>query len=310
MYQKSIEKINGYLSGKTFLALIISLIIVSCQKKYEVYRENNQEITQLLSIDKKEKRAYFVDLLETHSKTSIEDVLEKIVNFYKLEDYYLTFYRKMDVDIAKYLKQDYKNYMAEYNFVPYEYRNEYVTEKGDTIAKFLWRDGTHGHLYTPQKYTSKDTLLLSDIFKYLGLTSCFLYDKPITIRLESHMDSYSKYDLNDGFLFLDEVHSGVFFSIDSVTIKKDKETDLYRRYITNKCLSHEQALEVINRNKLSEKQNIVNFYLPYEKQDYASIQYSSNNNTYIFYMFNEKKTYEYDINSKKWTYSYDHKEDD
>ena len=115
------------------------------------------------------------------------------------------------------------------------------------------------------------------------------------------MDCYSKYDLIDGFLFLDEVHQGDFFSIDGINIKEDEEKKFYVNYITNKYLSHEQMLDVVNANKLSGEQSIVNFYLCTDlEKDYASIQYWHELNKFSFFIFNENKEYEYDIQDRNW----------
>ena len=300
--KKMAQKVNRNFISKIPFFLIISLALFSCKKKYAIYQENNQNIAQLISIDKMENKAYLINYLDTCDKHSFRNKVEKIADFYKIEGYNISFYKKEYIDTAEKLNVDFTVFSPEYEYVPYEYRNEYINEKGDTIARLLNRDGTQGFLYTYQKYSSKDTLLLTEIFKYLGLNSCFIYDKSNSINFESDLDYYSKYDCIDGFLFLSELHSGDLFSIDDVNVMKYNETEKYVNYFTNKYLSREQMLKILSVNKLSEKQNIVHFYLSSDSEkDYASIIYWDNRNIYTVYIFDENKEYEYEINRKKWS---------
>lgn len=309
MYKRFLKRVNGYLISKISFVLVMFFVMVSCKEKYEIYQENNHNIAQLISIDKIEKKAYLINYLDTYDKTSFKSKVEKIANFYKIEGYNIIFYKKKYIDTAEKLNVDFTVFSPEYEYIPYEYRNEYISEKGDTIARLLYRDGTKGFLYTYQKYLSKDTLFLTEIFKYLGLNSCFIYDKPNSINFESDLDYYSKYDCIDGFLFLSELHSGDLFSIDDVNVMKYKETEIYVKYFTNKYLSREQMLKILSVNKLSNKQNIVYFYLSSDSEkDYASIIYWGNCNKYSIFMYGENKEYEYDISSKKWSFIKDYNE--
>ncbi len=142
---------------KILLLLIIAIFLTSCQNKYEVYNENNQKVAQLLSIDKDLNTAYIVNYVNAYDKDSFKKIAERIAKFYGIEGYYMSFYRKRDIDTAEKLKMEYAEFPVEYRFTPYEYRNEYINKDNDTVASLLWRDGTEGFLYTTQKYTIGDS---------------------------------------------------------------------------------------------------------------------------------------------------------
>lgn len=283
-----------------YFILALAFIIVSC--KYETYNENNREIAQLIEINRDLNVAYIIDYTEGLSDESFMKIAEQVAKFYKIDGYSLFFYKQYTIDFAEKSNMDYTELPVDYKITPYGYRSEYINEKNDTIAKLLWRDGTQGYLHTSRKYISKDSLILTKIVEYLGLSSCFIYDKPINITLMSYVDCYSTYDSTDGFLFLDEVHNGDFFSLDGINIKKDVESEHYVKYITNKCLSKEQILKVREINNIVPRK-IIYFYLSEDtKEDYASLHYWEKGNKYQIYMFNEKRIYEYDVQNNSWSY--------
>lgn len=284
---------------KLLFILVLILSLVSCKKEYKVYYENNRKIAQLIEIEKDVNVAYIIDYTEGLNKEAFMKTAEKIAKFYNIEGLSMFFYKQHTIDAAEESNMNYTEFLPEHKITPYEYRSEYINESNDTIAKLLWRDGEQGHLYTSQKYTNKDSELLNKIVEYLGLSSCTIYDKPITITLMSYIDCYSLYSSTDGFLFLDEERNGNFFSLDGINIKKDSESERYIKYITNKHLSKEQILKVGEINNTLQK--MLYFYLSDNtEKDYASTLWFGDKCQ--IYMFNEKKTYEYDTKNNSWDY--------
>ena len=280
-----------------YLILVLSLAFASC--KHETYSENNRKIAQLIEIEKDINVAYIIDYTEGLSNESFMEIAEKTAQFYNIEGCSMFFYKQHTIDNAKKTNMDYTEFPPEHKITPYGYRSNYINENNDTIAKLLWRDGEEGYLYTPKKYTSKDKQLLAKIVEYLGLSSCTIYDKPITITLMSYINCYSKYNSADGFLFLDETHKGDFFSLDGINVKKDAESERYVKYITNEYLSKEQILKVREINNTLQK--MLYFYLSENtKEDYASTLWFGDK--CLIYMFNEKRTYEYDTQNNNWCY--------
>jgi len=140
----------------------------------------------------------------------------------------------------------------------------------------------------------------------LGISFAQFYDKKI--ENPKLIDCYATYSPIKKFLFIENIHQGDFFSIDSVNVIKAVDKPLAVKFFTNKYLTKEQILRLKRNNNIGDDKNIY-FYLynDWDKEDYASIHYFNGTNEYVIYMFNEKKTYTYNVSKDEWTF-YNHKE--
>lgn len=298
-----------------YIILFIVSIFFSCDNKYDtIIDSNGNKIIQLvkLSNDKKTdingnpfeiKKAYLINYIGW-DKEKLMEIAEEIAKHYNIENYEMHFMPPSLKDEV--LNSDQTSDYLTDCIVPYEYKTEYKNANKNIYSKVIERDGYSGSIYTHVRYHEKDSLILINIMDSLGISFAQFYDK--IIEHPKLIDCYATYSPIKRFFFLENIHQGDFFSIDSVNVIKSMEKPLAVKFFTNKYLSKEQILRLKENNNIGNEKNIY-FYLynDWEGKDYASMHYIKGANEYVIYMFNEKKTYTYNINKNEWTF-YNHKE--
>lgn len=297
------------------IILFISLIFFSCEKKYDTLTDSKgNKIVQLVKLNNEKekdlngnifenKKAYLINYIRW-DKEELMRIAEKVAKYYNIEDYEMYFILPTLKDEVLNSEQP-SDYLTDC-IVPYEYRKEYNNANKNIHSKVLERDGYSGSIYTHIRYHDKDSLLLIDIMDSLGISFAQFYDKKI--ENPKLIDCYATYSPIKKFLFIENIHQGDFFSIDSVNVIKAVDKPLAVKFFTNKYLTKEQILRLKRNNNIGDDKNIY-FYLynDWDKEDYASIHYFNGTNEYVIYMFNEKKTYTYNVSKDEWTF-YNHKE--
>lgn len=195
--------------------------------------------------------------------------------------------------------------LSNIHITPYQYRTMYINQ-GDTIAKIIKRDGLNGRraaILTNKKYSRKDTILLKEALNYFHIEDAYIYNylpSKVYVMPDDLICTYSYHDgFSKQFFFWDEANDEDRFSIGEVHVLKIDDGKLFTKYRTNKYLTNKEILQ-IKQNKLSAKwKSVIYFYAPYEnKKDYASIHYNETKKEYTIFMFNEKKTYTYNVSKK------------
>lgn len=294
---------------KIQILLLLILVILPSACKKEEYKilldKDGNKITQLMYVDKNNKNAY-LRFFSHINEDYLYEISEEIAKSYNIEGYNMLFFDSLRASLAE---NNWEDAYPETHITPFQYRKFYI-ENNDTIAKALNRtyySGKTAHLITNKRYSPKDSLILKRCIDSLGLYEAFFYDsipqKTISCK-EERVFCYSYYLWNNKLFFWDNIDTEDEFVIDDIRFEKYKDTNLSVSFVTNKYLTKEQILKVNEREYLHNK--ILYFYHPSDfKKDYASIIYNKTRKEYNIFMFNEKRTYTYNIEKNSWSF-YNH----
>lgn len=163
---------------------------------------------------------------------------------------------------------------------------------------------------TDKRYTRRDTTTLIEAIKYLNADKVYIFDSipsKLYVTNEDLINAYSYYrGFTNEFFFWNEAADENRFSINGANVMNVRDDRLYTKYWTNRFLTNEEILQIKQEKNSSKWKTVVYFYIPYEyDKEYASIHFNKNKNEYTIFMFNEKKTYTYNVSKKLWS-SYGH----
>ena len=310
------------------LLILLSLpMLFSCGQESREYNafigEKEKKIVQLVKKDDINKIAYLARF-KGIKKDSIFMMSKAIAQFYDIEGYDMFFGDSSNFFISEELKnemgKEFRNFeqthfkvLSNIHITPYQYRTEYIN-KGDTIAKIIKRselDGRKAAILTNKEYIRRDTTLLLEAIKYLNADEVYIFDSipsKLYVVDEDLINAYSYYrGFTNEFFFWNEASDDENkFVINGAHVRNVRDDRLYTKYWTNRFLTNKEILQ-IKQEKISSKwKTVVYFYIPYEyDKDYASIHYNKDRKEYTIFMFNEKKTYTYNVSKDSWN-SYSH----
>lgn len=294
-----------------YISLMFIVTFISCENgfDYPTYMEGENRVAQLLLKDSLYNKAHILDyngdLWAYHREQ--KDVVEKIADFYNIHGYEIFLYDTLRYNFTKLVDRSFEECLNEglmihNDHIPaYDYRMNYVDEKGDTIGKLLWRYEGEGILYTP---TILEETELNSIIQYFQLEHCRIYDHKIN-------DLYSKkwekgtqyigcyaYSIGNSILFRDRTKDVI--QIDNITIKLTNETSQYLRYYSNEELNFKQILKALKEIGLPK--SIVYFHKYFTELEYASAVYFKSKDWYNIGMFTINKSYraQYNQTTSLW----------
>lgn len=281
--------------------LIPSLMIVLSSCQFPAFQINGEDAFRLLYIDENESsimdvndRAYLVMYGDRLNGKDEYRIIEDVSKFYDIEGASLLIYtenhlnelKAKGIKVEKKPKEDRYIYdsLSDYFYVPYSYRLFYINGI-DTIAKVI--DPIKRELlYTPKKYTLKDTVLLQKALDYLDLSKCFLFDSlPVPDFEKRYEQCYAIFSsflcFKDEWAFLDDSSNDKLFYFDDIKVRMVENEKMYVGYYTEEKLSKEQLARFFK--KFYNKKNI---YF-YNNGRYASIM-----TNFTLFMLEENKVYD------------------
>ncbi len=310
---------------RILLILLCLPMLFSCDQENKVYNafigEKGEKIVQMVKKDDINKIAYLA-MFKDIEKDSIFMMSESIAQYYDIEGYDMFIGDSSNYFISEEMKElvnskDWElsrlKVNTEFHITPYQYRTAYVNNNGDTIAKIIKRnalDGREAAILTDKRYTRRDTTTLIEAIKYLNADEVYIFDSipsKLYVTNEDLINAYSYYrGFTNEFFFWNEAADENRFSINGANVMNVRDDRLYTKYWTNRFLTNEEILQIKQEKNSSKWKTVVYFYIPYEyDKEYASIHFNKNKNEYTIFMFNEKKTYTYNVSKKLWS-SYGH----
>lgn len=286
--------------------LVICTVFNSCNEEYPVYIKDGQNIAKLIKKDN--STAYVLDYSKELHDENKRWLVEDVAKYYNIEGLELKLYYNSDLEIVNSLGEDFLKAYHRYIIKPFDYRMTYVDEKGDSIAKLLWRHDGEGILLSSVLI---DSSKLSSIISYLSLDYCTIYDHEIKEvgSKKNNLDYKGCYAIyNKGQWIYFDGSNEDYFKVGGINIWKIKESDMFVNYKTERKFSLDQILQSLEFMKFPSK--IVYFYVDGEELDYASSVYIESSQYYNIGVFDENKTYTAIYNKKSlswntsvWQYS-------